>query len=380
MKLSEKRDKEFLEKKRRLVEKEIKKQGGAIKIFEAFQQAPTDQALRDFLIEVNYGSCYDFPGILLGETVSEEILTDAFIAGYRSTLNELSKSDEIGFANPKNPYEQYIFDKFIGRGFPYVECVKFFVDTIIERKILRLIDENLIYRIFKSDDSIDPQTGISASFEYSGLADEKDRPPITYITPFMFRKDRAICLTQWIALPSTLEEKNHKLILERKEHGVIGHNRHYANGKVIWVKPYNRRNSLSRSKKFIDISEDNYIVYLVYDADGRLRYVGEGRPERPAHVNSGASHNSKINEHFFTRGPMKIRLLHQGLTKDYAKAIESYYIQKFREQLWNIAENQASENQHRGVWIKHKLDLPILPVLDEGTDYDFLLQQSMDHI
>jgi hypothetical protein len=77
---------------------------------------------------------------------------------------------------------------------------------------------------------------------------------------------------------------------------------------------------------------------------------------------------------------MRIRLLHKGLTKDYAKAIELHYIRQFKGQLWNIAENESAENQRSGTWLKHKLDLPTLPVIDEGPDYDFLLQQPIDRI
>jgi hypothetical protein len=191
----------------------------------------------------------------------------------------------------------------------------------------------------------------------------------------MFRKDKAISLGLWIGLPSTLDELYRISISERKEHGVIGHERHCSSGKLVWVNPHNRRNPLISKKDFVDTREDNYIVYLVYDTDGYIRYVGEGRPNRPNHVNSGASHNAKINEHFYNRGPMKIRLLYEELTKDYAKAIELYYIRKFKDQLWNIADNEIAENSRLDTWIKYKLDIPPLKVIDEHTDYDLLLKQ-----
>ncbi|NEX23490.1 GIY-YIG nuclease family protein [Thiorhodococcus mannitoliphagus] len=375
MKLSERRDREFLEKKRRLFEREIRKQGGAKGVFEKFKNYPTDQALCDFLVEVNYGSCCELPVYLLGEAVAVEILEDAFAFGYQSTLKQSSSENLPIPSDPQDFYGHFISGNFIGAGYVYTELVMFEIHTHIEKKVLPLLDEGLISRFGKNEDKIDSQTGVAINFEYYGLSKNEDHLRNGYITPFMFRRDRAISLTQWIGLPSTFEELDRISNSARKEHGVTGHDRHYSSGKVVWVNPHKRRNPLGRSNDSVDASEDNYIVYLVYDSEGQLRYVGEGRPNRPEHVNSGASHNARINEYFYTRGPMKIRLLHEGLTKDYAKAIELYYIQKFKDQIWNIAENETVQTPYFETWKNYKLDLPVLEVLDEGRDYDLLLKE-----
>ena len=178
-----------------------------------------------------------------------------------------------------------------------------------------------------------------------------------------------------MGLPNTLEHLEYLFSISREDHGVVGHERLLSNGKVVVVRPHTRKNPLRKTGSGDPEKEDNYIVYLVYDADQRLRYVGEGRPDRPNHVNSGASHNPKINEHFYTRGPMRIRLLHEGLTKDYAKAIEFHYIKQFGSELWNQADNEhPGRYENPDHWEKYRVDLPTVEVLDEGKRYDQLLR------
>ena len=70
-----------------------------------------------------------------------------------------------------------------------------------------------------------------------------------------------------------------------------------------------------------------------------LRYIGEGTTVRPAHINSGCSHNYKLNEHHFKRGPMRVELVAQHLSKDEALAIERLLIRGHRtSDLWNIKD------------------------------------------
>ena len=66
--------------------------------------------------------------------------------------------------------------------------------------------------------------------------------------------------------------------------------------------------------------------------------MGDGKRERPKHVNSGASHNWKINEHYFTNGEMTVEILHDDLTKSEALAIEpvSYTHLRAHETLMNL--------------------------------------------
>lgn len=83
----------------------------------------------------------------------------------------------------------------------------------------------------------------------------------------------------------------------------------------------------------------DHIVYEVQDADGTIRYFGEGKSDRWKHVNSGVSHNRKINEHFFIRGEMTVKVVHEGLTKSEALSIERLLIRSARGQnLWNVKD------------------------------------------
>ena len=67
--------------------------------------------------------------------------------------------------------------------------------------------------------------------------------------------------------------------------------------------------------------------------------MGDGKRERPKHVNSGASHNWKINEHHFTKGEMTMQVLHDDLTKSEALAIEQMLIKKSSGTgLWNVRD------------------------------------------
>jgi hypothetical protein len=71
-----------------------------------------------------------------------------------------------------------------------------------------------------------------------------------------------------------------------------------------------------------------------------VRYYGEGKEERPNHVNSGTSHNFKINQHFFLHGEMKVEIIKRGLSKQESLAIEKFLIQSHKgSELWNIKDN-----------------------------------------
>ena len=70
-----------------------------------------------------------------------------------------------------------------------------------------------------------------------------------------------------------------------------------------------------------------------------MRYFGEGLIGRPAHVNSGVSHNYKLNEHFFRVGPMRVEVFARGLSKDEALAVERLCIRGHNgSALWNIKD------------------------------------------
>jgi hypothetical protein len=127
---------------------------------------------------------------------------------------------------------------------------------------------------------------------------------------------------------------------ERHRHDVIGFERKLASGGTTSVRPHERRNPRRLASRRENLDEVAHVVYRAYDADGVLRYVGEGRSERPEHVNSGTSHNFKLNEHFFRRGPMRVEIVARGLSKDEGLTVERLLIRGHRGpgELWNIKD------------------------------------------
>jgi hypothetical protein len=114
-------------------------------------------------------------------------------------------------------------------------------------------------------------------------------------------------------------------------------------GKETVIRSYTKRKPIRRYK--IQDKVSNHIVYKVYDCDDRLRYIGEGLPNRPEHVNSGASHNRKINEHYFLKGEMRVEQIAEGLTKSEALAIERLLLNQSREHdLWNVKDYEPFSN------------------------------------
>lgn len=123
----------------------------------------------------------------------------------------------------------------------------------------------------------------------------------------------------------------------RVKHSVSEHERLLRSGKVTVVQQHKRKNPLRLVVNNRSLTD--HIVYRVQDADGATRYFGEGKRDRWKHVNSGVSHNWKINEHFFTRGQMKVEVIHTGLTKGEALGIERMLIRNSREdELWNLKD------------------------------------------
>ena len=109
-------------------------------------------------------------------------------------------------------------------------------------------------------------------------------------------------------------------------------------GKNTTISSHNKRKPIRRARTQEIIS--NHLVYKVYDHKDKLRYIGEGLPNRPDHVFSGASHNPKINEHFFTqKKPMRIEIFKSGLTKSDALAMERLLLLQHRkDNLWNTKD------------------------------------------
>ena len=123
-------------------------------------------------------------------------------------------------------------------------------------------------------------------------------------------------------------------IRDRKKHDVTSHLRHLKSGKITEVREHKRKTPLKLVYSSDTITD--HIVYKVKDANGKLRYIGEGKSDRWKHVNSGASHNIKINEHFFTKGLMDVEIVYEGLSKPEALGIEKILLKNYAGQgLWN---------------------------------------------
>ena len=135
-------------------------------------------------------------------------------------------------------------------------------------------------------------------------------------------------------------------------------------GKQTKVRSYTKRKPIRRSK--IQDKVSSHIVYKVYDCDNRLRYIGEGLPNRPDHVFSGASHNPKINEHYFTKEkPMRVEIVATELTKSDALAMERLLLLKHRkDDLWNTKDFYPDADLN----VKSITDETILEMIEHLND------------
>lgn len=157
----------------------------------------------------------------------------------------------------------------------------------------------------------------------------------------------------------SLEELLHD-IPEREK---IGVQEYQANrwGKEVTIRSHTKRKPI-RGRKLNELISD-HIVYKVYDHENRLRYIGEGRPNRPEHVFSGASHNPKINEHYFLQDkPMRVEIVAKNLTKSDALAIERLLLLKHsHDDLWNTKDYYPSAE----IFTKSIDEANIIALLDQ---------------
>ena len=130
---------------------------------------------------------------------------------------------------------------------------------------------------------------------------------------------------------------------ERAKHSVQTFSRKTPSGGTTMVRAHERRNPRALRDRTENLDEVAHVVYRAYDTDGVLRYIGEGRTTRPEHVNSGTSHNFKLNEHFFRRGPMRVEIIARGLSKDEGLSIERLLIRGHRgpTELWNTRDYEG---------------------------------------
>lgn len=379
MSLKEQRQKKFFENKRRKITQDIKAEGGSQRLFKSFEHKVSDEQLLNFLLQANYGDTQCDPVLEIKE-VAEELLHGVFQHALTSTLHAVTDPHEPYLASINNPVAEFLATHFTGATSAYSEMVLFETDVFIEKNIIGLVDESIIDGCTSYDDEpgllINDTYGLAIELSYYGISDniEERRVKNPYVSRFQYRQDRALVYSIRIGLLSTIKQLRHLSETQQGAHDVKGHLRHLSNGKIVTVMSHSRKNPKT-SSNYDPHKEDNYIVYFAYDSEGVLRYVGEGRPDRPNHIVSGASHNRKINQHFFTKGPMKIRVIHEDLPKDYATAIEAYYIRLFATQLWNVDSNEYQSGVAHSVnWEAHKIDLPSLPVFDTGDEHQALAQ------
>ena len=130
---------------------------------------------------------------------------------------------------------------------------------------------------------------------------------------------------------------------ERAVHCVAGFERRLPSGLSVPVRPHVRRNPRTLRGRGRNLDEVAFCVYRAFDLDGHVRYYGEGTADRPGHVNSGASHNFKLNEHFFRRGPMRVEVFARGLSKDEARSVERLCIRGHAglHELWNVKDYEV---------------------------------------
>lgn len=303
----------------------ITRAGGIKNIFPTFSNTPSCSQLEDMFVAGKYGG--KDPLFSGGIEFALEYAFDEFNRAIKetspatSTTNDFSEKWCFIVSGQDEPWGNMFFSVFIDKQFqPYISELK--------RKDFEGFTE-------RPEELIDSETkSIVFDLKYCGIVPEDVLPLLGYkFAPSELKSSNVHNYSIWIASPDLYAED------ERKRHFVSGHLRHLKNGKIVEVSPHERRNKLIETKVPWD-NFDDYIVYLASDSEDKIRYVGEGRPTRPNHVNSGISHNFEINKHFFLRGPMKVAIIEKGLTKPTALAIEKLLIRKFAEnELWNIKDN-----------------------------------------
>lgn len=82
-------------------------------------------------------------------------------------------------------------------------------------------------------------------------------------------------------------------------------------------------------------AKDTHIVYAGY-LEGVCVYIGEGRPDRYKHLNSGISNVYEANHAHFRGKQIEVKILHKGLNKEEAISLEKKTIEELKP-LWNRA-------------------------------------------
>lgn len=183
------------------------------------------------------------------------------------------------------------------------------------------------FKEYGQDDIANWETDVETRFKKKGYAQydllDFSTGPMEYISP--------------VRVQFGTVDKLIKGLPDRQRHDVVKHKRKLSSGKTTTIKAHKRKTPLRLVESSGALTD--HIVYSVTDCEGKQRYIGEGKRDRPKHVNSGASHNWKINEHYFTKGNMGVKILYEGLTKCEALTIEKMLIRRSSGiELWNVKD------------------------------------------
>lgn len=298
----------------------IDENGGADGIFSNFKHRPSDDALIKMFLAGKFGGTDDPLIELGGIDFALEYAFDEFnelskiLRQHTDWQNKTVANYHVINRGLGEPWGNLFFSMFIDKDYAP------FVTSIDKNEFIRFTNQenHLIHEATKS---------IVFSIALIGVVNRNDK--------FVKRNNPTFLKTEfkspsiiwhygiWISSPDT-----------------------YAKENINLEKAYNPEimNAIYRKNKLLDAKVpwdgfDDHVVYTATDIDGVLRYIGEGRSDRYLHVNSGKSHNFKINEHFFLYGKMDVNILAKGLTKPKALAIEKFLIVKNSKTLWNIKDN-----------------------------------------
>jgi hypothetical protein len=339
MSLKEKYLQKKLDKTKKLAMKVLGCSDGIETIFSIFNNKPTPDQFVNMVCVSKYG-----PGEPLsegGESFALEYIIHEFNEVIKDTKNKpvtILNEDGQGMGLISSQSERwanllftfYLDEKFVG----YM--------TELDKNDFHELDKYPSVFIDSESGSLALQIGCVPSIPVSDLYKEPcfhqlgigDQWKPTFYPDKLKNNDKFFWYQVRVStLDRILEE------IDRQKHGVKSHERHIKSGKVVIVASHERRNPIITKGRKQNSEEVDYIVYRVKDADGTIRYYGEGREGRPGHVNSGVSHNFKINEHFFTKGPMEVEILSDGLSKQEALVIEKFLIKAHSgSALWNIKD------------------------------------------
>ena len=325
-----------IKKKKKLANKFFVEQGGADNIFPKFKYQPTVKQFEEMVVASNYGikDCLSCGGALF----SLEYLLNEVKRIYKSNKNNLVDLPEgqgfyLGLGASQSEYYGNLFFLF------YVDYL--FLDFIVDFNVddfeigerdgrcCYIDKETKSIVIWSSYEFLVNSKTIYGDYPYNPVFISSSITNNNYVTKYLVL----------ITTKNNLLDLENEIEKQKKKHNVVSHTRHLNSGKIVPVTEHIRSNPQRINKNRIDSSEVDYIVYCVKDKDGLIRYFGEGKKNRPKHVNSGISHNYKINEHFFLRGLMSVEIIKENLSKQEALALESLFIKSYREnQLWNVKE------------------------------------------